>query len=254
LRRVAITGAAAGIGRALAFELGRVGYDVLGVDVDANALERTEADLHAAGIPALFRRADLAEPDGVRAAASAMVERAPLDVVVLNAGINATGPFARGNAEVDRRVVAVNLTAPLELCARLAEHDAVARGGTIVLMSSLSRFVGYPGAAVYAATKDAVASYGRSLRVALAPRGVRVLTVFPGPTRTAHAREHSPPGSSEERRMPPEELARRIARAIEKRRAVLVPGAANRAFARLGRAAPRVTERAMKRALYDKLG
>ncbi|NJL34947.1 MAG: SDR family oxidoreductase [Chloroflexaceae bacterium] len=86
-------------------------------------------------------------------------------------------------------------------------------GGALVLIASLSHYVGYPGAAVYAATKDGLASFGRSMAVALAPRQISVLTVYPGPTRTAHARRYSPDNRHEQRRMPPEQLAALIFRA-----------------------------------------
>ena len=101
--------------------------------------------------------------------------------------------------------------------------------------------------------KDGLTSYARSLYVALGPQKVNVLTVFPGPVRTEHARRHAPAGSDEKGRMPPEDLARRIERAIDKRRRILVPGAGPKVFALLGRLLPSVTEGAMKRALYDPL-
>ena len=139
------------------------------------------------------------------------------------------------------------------LTAELLRAERIEPGGTLVFVSSLSRFVAYPGAASYAASKDGLASYARSLSVSLAPKNVNVLTVYPGPTRTEHARRHSPPGSSEAKRMPPAELAARIRRAVEARKRVLIPGAANRVFAALGHVAPGITERALKKAILDKL-
>ncbi|MEM7306816.1 MAG: SDR family NAD(P)-dependent oxidoreductase [Planctomycetota bacterium] len=257
MSRCAITGAAAGIGRALALELGAAGHDVLGLDVDRSASEATADELRSRGVEASFLHADLAAPAGAEAAAAELVAavsaNGTLDVLVHNAGINAVGAFAESDLAAQKRVLAINLTAPLILTARLLEAGAVGAGGTIVFVSSLSRFVGYPGAAAYAASKDGLASYARSLSVALAPSRIHVLTVYPGPTRTEHARRHSPAGSSEERRMPPEELARRIRRAIDARRRVLVPGAANAFFATLGHVAPRVAEGAMRKAIFDKL-
>ncbi|MEZ4832710.1 MAG: hypothetical protein R2873_12060 [Caldilineaceae bacterium] len=103
------------------------------------------------------------------------------------------------------------------------------------------------------ATKDGVASYARSLRLALAPQNVHVLTVFPGPTRTAHARRYSPDNSREDKRMPPEELASRILRAVQRRQWTLIPGAGNRLFALAGRIVPGLVERVMRKTLYEKL-
>ncbi|MEO1440795.1 MAG: SDR family NAD(P)-dependent oxidoreductase, partial [Chloroflexota bacterium] len=120
----------------------------------------------------------------------------------------------------------------------------------VVFVSSLSRYVSYPGASVYAATKDGLASYARSLAVAY-PQ-MHVLTVYPGPTRTAHARKYSPDNSKEDKRMTPEDLAGRIVTAVDRRQRVLIPGAANWIFAILGRVAPALTDYAMKKSLLEK--
>ena len=112
--------------------------------------------------------------------------------------------------------------------------------------------MGYPGAAVYAATKDGLAAYGRSLRVALGAER-NVLTVYPAPTRTQHARRYSPDNGREARRLPPEELAEGIFQAVQKRQAQYIPGAGNQAFAALGKLFPGLMNRAMKKTIYDPL-
>ncbi|MCZ6598000.1 MAG: SDR family NAD(P)-dependent oxidoreductase [Planctomycetota bacterium] len=251
--RCAITGAADGIGRALALRFGRAGFQVHGVDVDAERSERTRGELEALGVSASFTVADLGTEDGLTRAAEGLAGERPLDVLIHNAGINAVGRFAEADLDLQRTLLRINLLAPMVLTAGLLAGERIARGGTIVFLSSLSHFVGYPGAAAYAASKDGLASYARSLRVALAPRDVNVLTVYPGPTRTEHARRHSPPGASEAKRMPPEELADRIYKAVRARRRTLIPGAANRLFAVLGHVAPGVTERALRKAIFEKL-
>lgn len=148
----------------------------------------------------------------------------------------------------------MSLVTPMVLTARLLALDLLARGGSLVFVSSLSRFAGYPGAAGYAASKDGLAAYARSLRVALEAGGRHVLTVYPGPTRTAHARRHAPAGATEARRMPPELLAARVFHAVSRRDRVLIPGLANRVLAAAGHLLPRTTERVMRRALLDPLG
>ena len=253
MTRCLVTGAAAGIGRALAERFGRAGHRVVGVDHDRERAEMTRKGWHRSGIDARFLQADLSDPSEVASLVEELEQEGPLELVVHNAGTNCVGRFADSDWDAQRRVLELNLVTPLVLTARLLERDLVESGGALVFVSSLSRFVGYPGAAGYAATKDGLASYARSLRVALAPRGVHVMTVYPGPTRTEHARRFSPPGSSEDKRMAPEELAERVFRALQARRRTLVPGLANRVFAALGHALPRATERAMKRAILDRL-
>ncbi|MDA1195513.1 MAG: SDR family NAD(P)-dependent oxidoreductase, partial [Planctomycetota bacterium] len=240
-QRVLITGAAQGIGRALADAWHARGADVVGLDLlDVAAPFATEV-------------CDLAEPAAVQAALARLATHAPFDVVVHNAGVNESGVFERQDPERLARQIAVNLTAPLQLTAGLLRTQRLAPGGALVFVSSLSHQVGYPGAAVYAGSKDGLTNFARSMHAGLGPQGTNVLTVFPGPTRTEQARLASPPGSDEEARMPPAELAERIVRAVDRRRRILVPGGGARVFALLGRNAPWLTERAMRRAIYDKL-
>ena len=71
--------------------------------------------------------------------------------------------------------------------------------------------------------------------------------------KSVQAREASPPGSDESKRMPPEDLAARIVAAVAARKRTLVPGAGNKVFAALGRWLPSVTERGMRKAIYEQL-
>jgi short-subunit dehydrogenase len=82
---------------------------------------------------------------------------------------------------------------------------------------------------------------------------VRVLTVYPGPTRTAHARRYSPDNRREGRRMPPARLAELLFAAVERRDAALIPGLANRLVAAVGRLAPALAEELMRKTILDKL-
>jgi len=80
-----------------------------------------------------------------------------------------------------------------------------------------------------------------------------VLTVFPGPTRTAHARRYSPDNRREGRRMPPDVLAAQIVQAVQQGRSWLIPGWGNRVAAVVGVVAPRLMEQIMRRAILDRL-
>jgi hypothetical protein len=252
--RALVTGAAQGIGLALASKLAWQGYAVTGVDVDADRARAASTLLEDRGAEVRFLIHDLSDPADTMDLASRLGNENAYRVVIHNAGINETGPFESSSCDRQTAVLRVNLHTPLHLTARLLEHDALEEGGSLVFISSLSRFVSYPGASVYAASKDGLASYARSLRLGFVPRGIHVLTVYPGPTRTEHARRHSPDNSREERRMAPEELAHRIVRAIEKRRQVLIPGLGNKAAATLGHCLPLLTEWGMRKTLFEKMG
>jgi len=253
MKQCAITGAADGIGRALAHRFSQAGYAIIGLDVDVTRAEQTQAELTQAGGQASFIIANLAVETEVEGIINRLAEGPAIDVLIHNAGISAVGRFAASDLARQHAVLQLNLLAPMLLTAGLLGRQRVQGGGSLVFISSLSHFAGYPGAAVYAASKDGLASYARSLSVSLAPPDIQVLTVFPGPTRTAHARRYSPDNSREAKRMPPEELAAKIFRAVQSRQSRLVPGFGNRLFALMGHYFPNLAELAMRKIILDKL-
>jgi len=248
-----ITGAADGIGRALALAFAAAGYVITGVDLDRERAMRTQADLINAGGKARFIIGDLSNADQIERIAEQLAGRPRVDVLIHNAGISAVGAFARLPLAPQMKVLDVNFSAPLLLTRALLAAGRLKTGGSVVFISSLSHFASYPGAAVYAASKSGLASYASSMAVALAPRGVNILTVYPGPTRTAHARRYSPDNAKEERRMPPEVLAGRIIDAVRARRRQLIPGPTNRLFGVAGRLVPGAAEAAMRRMIFEKI-
>lgn len=238
MRRALVTGASAGLGLALVRALLADGWHIMGVDRDAAVDGLTPEYDH--------RRCDLSDPDAVDALCAALPPA--LDLAIMCAGISATGRFEAIPAGAHARVLAVNAEAPLVIADAL-----IARGGLngLVLVASLSVDVGYPGAASYAASKEAVVAYARSLR--RVRRAPRVLTVLPGPIRTEHAARHAPDGASDKARMDPDDLARRILAAVRSGRRTLRPGMAATLAGAAGRLAPGATARAMRQALFDKL-
>ena len=242
-----ITGAASGIGRALAEIYLREGYEVVGIDRDeVNGTEAQPGQIS-------WIQADLGQQIGLAQVVEHLKEGPPIDVFIHSAGINAVGAFSHSDLSNQRVVLEINLTAPLLLTRQLLRHNLLKRGSSLVFISSLSHFVGYPGAAVYAASKTGLAAYARSLSVALAPQGIHVLSVYPGPTRTPHAAKYSPDNSLESRRMPPEVLADKIFYAVRAKRAILVPSLSHKVMAVVGRLAPGLTGAVMRRAILDRL-
>ncbi|MCA9981738.1 MAG: SDR family NAD(P)-dependent oxidoreductase, partial [Anaerolineales bacterium] len=251
-RHALITGFADGIGRALAVRFAQAGYHLTGIDVDADRAADTAVFIQSQNGHITYHLADLSQPADLAPLAAKLGQGRPFDVVIHNAGISAAGHFVDLPLVRQLKVIDVNLTAPLVLTAQLLADGALVRQGHIVLLSSLSYYVGYPGAAVYAASKDGLALYGRALAAALAP-DIHLHTVFPGPTRTAHARRYSPDNSREERRMPPEDVAQAVFTAVQKNQRLVLPGPAAKLFATLGKLAPTVMEQAMKKTLLDKM-
>ena len=252
-RHVVVTGASEGIGRSLVEMFGAQGDLVTGVDVNAARAMQTQQALALRGQQMRFIHADLGQTDDLDRLAEELRTGPAIDVLIHNAGINCVGPFATSDIAAQQKVLDVNLRAPLYLTNALLHANRIARGGSLVFISSLSRFVSYPGAAVYGAAKDGLASYARSLAVGLAVEDIHVLTVYPGPTRTAHARRYSPDNRREAQRMAPEKLAAAIYHAVAQRRRVLIPGFSNGLFAMAGLWLPGLTEWAMRKSLFEKL-
>ncbi len=247
MKHAVITGAAAGIGKALAHRFAQAGYTITGVDIDTAGAARVQRELDAR-----FVIADLRSEEDIARILTKLQEKA-IDVLIHNAGINAVGRFSDIDIENQEQVIAVNFYAPMLLTAALLKADLIAKGASIIFISSLSHYTSYPGAATYAATKSGLASYARSLSIARAPENIQVTTVFPGPTRTAHARRYSPHNTREEKRMPPEKLAHHIFRGIKKKKHLIIPGATNRMLALLGKWCPPLMAYAMRKIILEKL-
>ena len=175
-----VTGAAGGIGAAIAKGLAASGARVVVADVKDGA--ETVAAVEAAGGQALAVACDVADPEQVAAAVAAAVERfGSLDVLVNDAGIGG-GSKLLHELDVDDwlRTVAVNLTGPF-LCTRAAMPHLLASGrGRIVNIASTYGIVGAPLAPAYCATKGGVVNLTRQLAVDYSPLGVRVNAILPG--------------------------------------------------------------------------
>jgi short-subunit dehydrogenase len=250
IKRCVITGAASGIGAALA-EAFKSDYEIIGVD---RGFQNARNVMNALGKEAQVRFiiAELSSRAGVERTVAELGQE-PIDLLIHSAGINAVAPFEKTDIQTSLSVLEVNLQAPILLTKKLLANGVLRKGSAIIFISSLSHFVSYPGASVYAASKDGLTSFARSLSVEVSGEGIHVMTVFPGPTRTPHARQHSPDNTKEQLRMPAEALARKIKKALEQRRRRYVPGFRNQLFAVAGKFLPRLTERMMKKAIFDKL-
>ncbi len=244
----AITGAASGIGQALMFSFANEGYKLIGIDSDSKGSKQVAKELKRNKAECKFIISDLSD----QANLNHIIANLPVvNVFVHCAGISAVGYFEELDINEQVKVLDVNLLAPMLLTKKLLAEKRLAAGSSLVFISSLSHFVGYPSAVTYAASKRGLASYARSLRVALVSKDIHVLSVYPGPTRTPHARKYSPDNSREHLRMLPEKVAQSILHAINKKNRILIIGIANKVFATLGFAFPRLTEMIMRRIMLN---
>ncbi|WP_425419486.1 SDR family NAD(P)-dependent oxidoreductase [Oricola indica] len=239
-----VTGGNAGLGRAFCAALCDEGYAV-------TTLDQTAPD---GFVPWTHRMCDLSDHAKLDAAIVNLAAVGPFDIVVLNAGISATGRFQAIPLDAHLKLLSVNTEAPLVLCAGLAARGALAPGGRVIFVSSLSHWTGYPGAASYAASKDAIAAYAKSIRKPFRKAfGVRVSCAFPGPLRTRHAARHAPKGASAAHRMEPDLAAGLILKSAKRGFATILPGNRAKMAALAGWLLPRAVTRFMGRTVFRKL-
>ena len=176
-----ITGASAGFGRTFAEVLLEKGDRVVATARNPDAV----ADL-VAKYPdsAQALRLDVTDPAQVEEAVAAAVAAGPVDVVVNNAGHGLLGALEELSDADIREVLEVNLLGALTVTRAVLPHMRSRRSGHIVQMSSVGGVVGNPGHAIYATTKFALEGASEALAGEVAPFGIRVLIVEPGPFRT----------------------------------------------------------------------
>jgi NAD(P)-dependent dehydrogenase (short-subunit alcohol dehydrogenase family) len=169
-----ITGAARGIGRGIALVFAREGAAVGVLDLDAAACAATVAEIAAAGGRALSLPANVTNAGDVETAFG------PINVLVNNAAVMPTGRLHETSPEDFDRCLAVNLRGAYLASRAVIPQMIEQRKGSIIHMASVTGVLGYPGLAVYSATKGALISLARSMSTDYARLGIRVNTVAPG--------------------------------------------------------------------------
>ncbi|GLW25912.1 oxidoreductase [Microbispora amethystogenes] len=236
--RVLVTGASSGIGTAIALELWARRARLVLSGRDREALAAVAARTGGEVVPADLAHDRAGTEDGAGNPAEDLAARAgPVDVLVANAGEGWSGPLTRMPGATAERLIAVNLTAHVQLTRLLLPAMAERGRGHLVYVASIAGVVGVPGEAVYAATKAGLLAFAESLRYELP--GIGVTTVVPGVVDTPFfARRGTPYARRRPAPVPPERVARAVALAVERGRAEVYVPAWLRLPARLRGAAP----------------
>ncbi len=227
MSHVLVTGAAGAIGAAIAraFRHEQPAARLSLVDVDAAGLEREALALGGDARGVVWDLASPAElPQRVQALLAA---RGPLDVLVNCAGIMEIRSLCATDWSLAQRLLDVDLVSPLRLMALVAPTMAARGQGVIVNVSSMAGVTPIRGCAYYGAAKAGLAMASEVAHLDLAPAGVHVVTVYPGPVRSGLERRARAqvPASRLARLIPtgdPEVLARRILAACRRRQARVV--------------------------------
>jgi NAD(P)-dependent dehydrogenase (short-subunit alcohol dehydrogenase family) len=223
---VLVTGASSGIGEALAREFARQGARLALVGRRADRLAALEGDIRGSGGEALAIPGDVTRDGDLERAVAAAVERfGRLDVAVANAGFGVAGPLARLTLDDYRRQFETNVFGVLRTA--YASLEALARSrGTLVLVGSVTAWFSTPGGSAYAMSKAAVRALADALHGELEPRGIRTVLVSPGYVESQirqvdnQGRLHpdAPDRVPRWLAMPAAAAARRIVRAVARRR------------------------------------
>lgn len=249
---VLITGACAGIGRALAQRFAQAGARLVLLDLDQAALDSLAQHLRDHhNVEVLALRCDVADAAAVEAALALAVERfGGIDLLINNAGITHRSRFAETDLAVFERIMQVNYFGALH-CTRAALPSLLARRGQIVVLSSLSGFAPMLERSAYNASKHALHGLFETLRLELEGSGVNVMLVCPGFTAT-DIRKKALVGDGSVTAQPipfvgkvsaPQDTAEAIYRAAVRRKRLLIHSNVNWLARLLARLSPRLFER-----------
>lgn len=181
-----VTGAAQGIGRAIAMRLAAEGARVAVADIQDDVAARTAGEIKAAGGAACVVRLDVTSLDSaIGAVAAAEREIGPVDILVNNAGWDKLEPFVESTPETWDRVIAINYRGVLNCCKAVIPGMQARGGGKIVSIASDAGRVGSSGEAVYSGCKAAIIAFSKTIARELARNNINVNVVCPGPTETA---------------------------------------------------------------------
>jgi 2-hydroxycyclohexanecarboxyl-CoA dehydrogenase len=181
-----VTGAANGIGLAIATRLAAEGAKVGLADIQMEAAERAAATIRNSGAGAIAVKLDVSSLDqAVTAADHVERELGPIDILVNNAGWDVVRPFVETDPELWDKLIAINYRGALNCCKAIAPRMQSRGGGKIISISSDAARVGSTGEAVYAGCKAAIIGFSKTLARELARNHINVNVVCPGPTETA---------------------------------------------------------------------
>ncbi len=258
---VAITGAASGIGLAIARKFAREGASIALIDMDRAALEHCEKEFRDSGCKVMAVACDVTDPAMCASAIEEIIRNfSGIDVLVNNAGITQRSRFTDTQLEVFRKVMDVNFFGSL-YCTKAAIDTLIDRRGMIIVNESVAGLTPLLGRTGYSASKHALHGLFTSLRCELREKGVHILIVCPGFVKTdlqtralgADGGVTDHPQSRVGKQASPESAAEEIYQAAVRRKHLLILTLMGKFGYWLSRIAPILYEKMMTKKFRDEL-
>lgn len=200
-----VTGASRGIGRTIALELAKSGYDLALVGRDHASLEETASMVSGPRVSLIT--ADLSDPASAKYIVDETVSAfGGLDILVNCAGVPQKGPFTEVTPEEWDKVFAVNARAPFFICQAALEPLKKSSKPIVINISSVVGFKGYINQSVYSSSKHALAGFTKVFAKEVQPFGIRVHLISPGGVATEMVKKMRPDINPSEL-IDPEEIA-----------------------------------------------
>jgi short-subunit dehydrogenase len=219
-RRVLVTGASSGLGRALAMHFARAGSCLVVTGRNGERLAAVAAECSALGVHVATKVLDVRNRTETADWLAETDRDQPIDVVIANAGVmSGTPPLGTlESSDAAHALIETNVLGVLNTVQPLLLPMMERKRGQIAIVSSLAAFIPLPDSPSYCASKSAVLNYGMALRTLMRPHGVKVSVICPGYIRTPmSARENV----SKPQLMSPEKAAAIIADGLRKNTAVI---------------------------------
>lgn len=232
-----ITGASSGIGKALAFEFARNGFDVFLTARNEDALQKVADDcIKNFGVTAEIFTADLADSDSTDVLIKAIAKRR-FDVLVNNAGFGVKGNFAETKIKDELEMLNVQLAAMLKLTKSVLPEMIENKNGKILNIASVYSFSPVPMQSVYSASKAFMLSFSSALQDELKEKNIQVSIVCPGITQTEF-RTRAGINDKKQSGMTAEKVAEIAFAQMQKGKHIIIPGFQNKVFAAISKHLP----------------
>ncbi len=179
-KSILITGGSSGIGEALALEYAAPGVRLALTGRSSDRLDTVAESCRAKGAEVSTSIADVRDATALRAWIEAEDDKAPLDLVIANAGVSRAGLEDLDYEARLRSVLATNIEGVVNTVQPALDRMRARKRGQVAIMSSIASFIGMPGAVAYSTSKAAIRIYGEGLRGAVRGDGVEVSVICPG--------------------------------------------------------------------------